>query len=667
MRLTDGNAFFVTEVLAAGGGLPASVQDAVIARVGQLPDGARKVVDGVSVAPRSLEIPLAAAIAGVSLEEVDTAVGAGVLVEDGQSVRFRHELARAAVEESLPPARRLGLHLRMIEILQEQGSRDLARITHHAIRAGRGDLIVEYAPAAGDDAVRRGARREAVAFYRAALRYAHTLGTEPSARLRVKLATELRNLDRPEEAVAELEQAIADLRGIDHPRALAEALGQLQAALWYLRRYDEGWDAMNEALELLRADGPSETLGFNLYRVAHHHMLSRHAAPAFEAIAEARRVGEQVGSDTVRWLAGMMEGTIHIVVGDPDRGVALLEEAGAKAERDGNHAFASSAWGMLGTGGGEARRYEMAIQALERGIDVGLATDQDYTVSYNRSWLARIAFEQGRWDDAVAYAELVARTTLQRQGIAFLTAMSALGRVRVRRGDPGGVSLLEEMTGLAEEHELQHGWNAICGLAEHQWLTGRGWAPETLEPFYRRALETDSPWACGEVGFWMWRHGLIDGPPENAAEPFALQMAGDWEGAANRWREIGCPYEAAMALGDGSVEAQMEALDILDRLGARPLSDRIRSQLRDAGVERLPSRPRPGTLANPYGLTDRQLAVLRLIADGCSNDEISDQLYISKKTVEHHISAVYTKLGVTTRSEAIRIGYELRSTGALSS
>lgn len=59
--------------------------------------------------------------------------------------------------------------------------------------------------------------------------------------------------------------------------------------------------------------------------------------------------------------------------------------------------------------------------------------------------------------------------------------------------------------------------------------------------------------------------------------------------------------------------------------------------------------------------------MLRLIADGCSNDEISDQLYISKKTVEHHISAVYTKLGVTTRSEAIRIGYELRSTGALSS
>ncbi|HEX6947776.1 MAG TPA: AAA family ATPase [Acidimicrobiia bacterium] len=655
MRLTDGNAFFVTEVLASGGELPATVQEAVLARVSQLGERSRRVVEGVSVAPRSLEIAHALAIADASPDDVDAALSAGVLVGDGHALRFRHELARAAVEDALPPARSLGLHLRMLEILEHDAERDLARIAHHAIRAGRSDLIVEHAPAAGDEAAAKGARYEAVKFYRAALRYPEALGPERTARLHLKLGMELRALDRPGDSEVEVRQAIAGFRRLELVEELANALGQLQASLWNLRRFEEGWAAMNEALQLLESLGVTETLGYTLYRVAHHHMLSRHAAPAFEYVEKARRIGEQLGSRTIAWVSLMMEGTTHIVVGDADRGVELLRRAVAEADRMDNRGFVSAGLGMLGSGGGEARRYEVAIEALQRGIDVALAIDEDYTVAYNRSWLARIAFEQGRWDDAVRYAELVERTTLQREGIAYITAMSALGRVRVRRGDPGAVDLLEEMTALSKSHEVQHGWNAVCGLAEHHWLADR---PEAaigdLEFTYRRALDTDSQWARGEVGFWMWRLGRIQEPPDGAAEPFALQMSGDWEGSAAAWREIGCPYEVATALADGPPEAKLEALDILDRLGARPLGDRIRNELRSQGVDHLPPRPSDRTLANPAGLTDRQLEVLRLIAEGLGNDEIASMLYISKKTVEHHVSAIYTKLGVATRVEAAR-------------
>lgn len=662
-RLTDGNAFFVTEVLASGGGIPSTVQEAVLARVAQLADAPRRVVEGVSVAPRSLEMTQAAAIANASLDDIDAALSAGVLVEDGRHLRFRHELARAAVEEGLPPARRLGHHLRMLELLEQAPTPDLARIAHHAIQAGRSDLIVEHAPPAGDEAVSKGARHEAVAFYRAALRYPQALGPERTAQLHLKLGTELRLTDRPQDSVAEFELAVAGFRTLGDTERLAEALGQLQGGLWYVHRFEEGWEAMNEALDLVQSLGPTETLGYNLYRVAHHHMLSRHASPAFDAVKEARRVGEIVGSERVMWLTGMTEGTIHIVVGDPDRGIELLQEALASAERDRNHTFANIALGMLGSGGGEARRYEVAMKALDRGVDLGLATDQDSQVAYNRAWLARVAFEQGRWDDAGSYADLVERTTLQREGIAFITAMSAIGRVRVRRGDPGGVSLLDEMAKLAEQHELQHGWNAICGRAEHFWLTEQpNAAADRLVDAYQMALGTDSAWARGELGFWMWRTGRITGPPEGAAEPFALQMSGDWEAAAEKWQEIGCPYEVAMALADGPPAAQLRALDILDRLGARPLGDRVRSKLRSRGVDHLPPRPRGRTLANPAGLTDRQLEVLSFVAEGHSNDEIASRLYISKKTVEHHVSAIFTKLGVSNRTEAARIAARLGAT-----
>ena len=660
MQLTDGNAFFVTEVLASGEQLPETVQEAVIARVARLDERPRRVVEGVSVAPRSLDISHATTIVGGSLDDVDAALAAGVLVGDGHNLRFRHELARSAVEDSLPPARRLGLHLRMLGILEEDQDPDLARFAHHAVRAGRSDLIVEYAPLAGDEAARRGSRREAVAFYRAALDHANELGGDRVADLRVKLGAELRSLDEPAAAERELHFAIDHYRNSGDVVRLADTLGQLQGILWNLRRFAEGWDATDEAVALLRPLGATEALGMTLHRIAQRHMLARHGQLAFTHIEEARQVADVVDSEELDWHVLMMTGCIHIVLGDADEGIRLLGESVTRAEALDNPRLLASGLSMFGSGGGEARSYETAIPALERGIEQGLATDADYSVAYNRSWLARIAFEQGRWDDTVELADLVDRTTLQREGIAYITAMSALGRVRVRRGDPGGLVLLEEMTELARDHELQHGWNAICGRAEHFWLTGDpAKGLDELEPAYRRALDTDSEWARGEIGFWMWKVGAIDGPPDGAAEPFSLQMAGDWSSSARAWRDIGCPYEEAMALADGPEEAKLAALDLLDPLDARPMADRVRQELRSLGADSIPRGPTKQTLSNPAGLTTRQLDVLRLIANGNNNEQIANELFISKKTVEHHVSAIYTKLGVSSRPEAMKAATEV--------
>jgi DNA-binding CsgD family transcriptional regulator/tetratricopeptide (TPR) repeat protein len=660
LRLTDGNAFFVTEILASGDDLPSTVQEAILARVAQLEDSPRRVVEAVSIAPRALEIEKAMTLVRSTPANVDRAVGSGVLLEDGANLRFRHELARAAIEGSMPPARRLQMHRQMIGLLEEAEIRDTARLAHHAIRAASPELIVEYAPEAAEQAIRRGARREAVAFCRAALEYPEVLGADGAANLRVAMANELRLLGDPEGSVPELRQAIDHFRAEGAAEELANALGLLQGSLWNLRRFEEGWDAIDEAVTVLRPLGPTEMLGMTLYRIAHNHMLARHAGPAFEHIAEAKEVAEATGSVDVAWLALMMTGCLHIVVGNADEGIRLLEQSVTEAEAMHNPRFVSIGLGMLGSGGGEARRYDAAIPALERGVVQGLATDEDYSVAYDRAWLARIAFERGRWEEAVTYADLVAGTLAQPSGIADITAMSALGRVRVRRGDPGGLDVLERMVELSREHELQHGWNAICGKAEHHWLTGDpGTALDVLEPAFTRALDTDSEWARGEIGFWMWRVGAIEGPPDGAAEPFALQMAGEWQAAADAWRQIGCPYEVAMALADGSEEANVQALELLDPLGARPLADRIRGQLRAVGADNIPRRPTSETMSNPAALTKRQLEVLRLIAEGSSNEEIADVLFISKKTVEHHVSAIYSKLGVGSRLEATKAAAEV--------
>jgi DNA-binding NarL/FixJ family response regulator len=96
---------------------------------------------------------------------------------------------------------------------------------------------------------------------------------------------------------------------------------------------------------------------------------------------------------------------------------------------------------------------------------------------------------------------------------------------------------------------------------------------------------------------------------------------------------------------------------MLDQLGAVGLARRVRRQLRDEGATSVPRGPVARTRSNPSGLTERQLAVLALVAEGLTNAEIADRLVLSRRTVDTHVSAVLAKLGVTSRrgaSEAFR-------------
>lgn len=654
MRLTDGNAFFVTEVLASGEGLPATVQDAVLARVALLDPDSRRIVEGVSAAPRSLDIDHASALVGGRIEDIDHVLGSGVLVSDGSSLRFRHELARSAVESSMPPARRLSLHRRMLALLEEDESPDIARLAHHSIAAMEPELIARYAPDAAREASKRGAHKEAVAFYEAAIEHADVSGLDDTAHIRMDLSFEMGIVDRQSEALIQAQIAADHFRATDQQARLALALDQLATIQWRLHDILRARASIDEAVELLRSMGPSRDLAYALYHSSHFHMLARHGEPAMKEITEAISVAEQVGAGDVLWMADMHIGTIKIVVGEAIEGMEILQKAKIDAEKRNDSHGLAVALSMLGSGGGEARIYEAALDALDEGIEQGLATDHDYSVAYNRAWHARIAFEQGRWDDAVAFAELVRRTSPFETGIARTTALGALGRVRVRRGDPGGRELLDEVLIAEDEHEIQHVWSPISGVAEHHWLAGR---PDEMEAAlrdgYRRAMDTDSEWARGELGYWMWKGGAIDGPPEGAAEPFDLQMSGRWREAAEVWREIGCPYEVGLSLSEGDIAGIKEALEIFDSMGARPMSNRVRDHLRDLGVDSIPRGPTRATRANTAGLTNRQVEVLRLMMDGMSNSEIAEHLFISKKTVEHHVSAIYSKLGVDNRAKAI--------------
>jgi DNA-binding CsgD family transcriptional regulator len=191
--------------------------------------------------------------------------------------------------------------------------------------------------------------------------------------------------------------------------------------------------------------------------------------------------------------------------------------------------------------------------------------------------------------------------------------------------------------------------------AEAAWLAGEAPAVEQATGgALSLALQYQAPWVVGELACWRWRAGVDDKLPRGAAAaPYALSISGEGRRAARLWRQIGCPYEAALALADSDdEEAQRQAIDELQGSGARAAAAIVIRRLRERGVRGLPRGPRPQTRENPAGLTARELEVLALLAEGLRNAQIAQRLVVSQKTVDHHVSAILRKLDVRTRGEA---------------
>jgi DNA-binding CsgD family transcriptional regulator len=197
----------------------------------------------------------------------------------------------------------------------------------------------------------------------------------------------------------------------------------------------------------------------------------------------------------------------------------------------------------------------------------------------------------------------------------------------------------------------------VC--AEAAWLADdRQGVIREVQPVYELTRRQRDPRMNGELAAWLWRVGALTEPLTDIAEPYAAEMSGDWRGAAAAWHALGCPYEYACLLAWHGTDAdQRLALAILEQLGAAPAAQLLRRQMRVRGVRRIPRGSRPSTRRHPLGLTRREAEILGLLADGLRSSSIAQRLFVSPKTVEHHVSAILAKLGVSSRTEAVAFAH----------
>jgi len=689
-RLTRGNPFFVTECLAAsapgasraeatlpqsppsGPGnqtrpgavprVPDSIRDAVLARASRLSPSAQQALQAAAVIGDEVDSRILRAVAADTLGAIDEVLTSGMLLAGERSVRFRHELARQAILEATPPARSAELHRSTLAVLGADPDADPARLAHHAEAAGNEALTLQYASDAARRASQMGSHREAGAQYARALRAAARVSRAQRADLLEAYAEECGLTDHLERALQALDEAIA----IRHAEgdATREAVGLTRRSLYSIRagRNAEGEHSIRAALELLSALPAGVELARAYRAFAYIRMLNRDNAEGVtwgnRAIALATEHGD------TRTVVGAHNaiGSALILEGDIERGIAHLETSAALAAEHGLYVEVSNAHVNLGSALGEVFQLRRADPYLQEGLAYATEHDLDPTRHYMLAWRALSHLYQGRWEDAQHDAEAV-RAAPHASAISRITALIALGRLLTRRGDPGGRSILDEAAALAGgTGTLQRIGPVRAARAEAAWLRGdRTGVVEEALPGFHLAARHRHAWFGGELAFWLWTGDALEAVPDWLAEPHALLLAGRWEQAAAAWETLGCPYEQARALAHASEEpALRRAHAIFDRLGARPMAAVVARRLREAGVRNIPRGPRPTTRSHPAGLTARELEVVTLLAQGLRNPEIAQRLYVSTKTVDHHVSSILAKLGVRSRAEVVREAVRLK-------
>jgi DNA-binding CsgD family transcriptional regulator/tetratricopeptide (TPR) repeat protein len=648
--LTGGNPFFVTELVASeGSGVPVSARDAVLARAARLSEDARAALDLASLDSWRVDPGLLTRAGDVPPSCFEELVVAGLLRSDGLTLRFRHELSRRAIESEVRPHRRSAGHRALLTVLTADGCDDEARLAYHAEGAGDAELVGTFAPRAARRAADLGAHRESAAQYERALRFPPQ-DPRALAELYDAVAEQAGLLDdwpraaQAHERAIELWHELGDVRreGLDH--------GRLRTVYWNQARGQESVASLERALTLLQPLGPD---------------------PALARLLATR--GTQVWSDDPVEGRAMVDRALAMV--------ATFDDPAARGDVLNTAAFAARL-------GGEDWRPHM--QESVRLLVASGAHDEAGRAYYNllaycvtefahaeseQYWLEGIAYceenelatwarclcglramdllDRGQWDEVISVTDRVFAT--QPGPVALLVSQLTSGLVLARRGQRGASELLnaaaETADGVGEA-----GWIALTrrACAEDRWLVGDDEGARQEIDRVRAVLTLSDADEDAPTAVWERRLFGTSRAEFPAVEPWATWLTASPEVAAARWDDLGCPYYAALALSDSELEPDLrEAIVRFDTLGADGAARRTRQKMKDLGYRAVPTGARPATREHPLGLTRREDEVLKLLCEGLTNDEIATKLVLSTRTVGHHVSAVLTKLAVSSRGAAV--------------
>jgi DNA-binding CsgD family transcriptional regulator/tetratricopeptide (TPR) repeat protein len=647
-QLTGGNPFYVTEVLEAGThGVPLSARDATLSRTGRLSDAARQVLETAAL----MGVRIDAGLLADRQSALDELSASGLLVDEGFGLRFRHEIARLAIAQEIPAHRQALIHAKILSALLASGSRDDARMAFHAEGAGDEEAVVRHASLAARRAVDLGSHREAAAQYERALRWAAHTAPSAQAELYTGLAEEATLSDQSQTAADADEQALRLWRLLEDRHHEGESLQRYSLTLKHLCRGDEAVSAAIEAVSTLEPLGGTRELARAYVTLGALRMTRNENGEAIELARRAQALARSLDAPDVEADALNTEGCAASAT-DPNWAELIRRSLELALSRDLPNQAGRGYSNLYGVACDQFQ-FDEGEQYYRDGVAYCEQHDLDRHSYFLRAARTVVLEHRGRWDEAVA----ISAQLLEESSAAPLNQIcpqTMIGMTHARRGELGVWRALDSaIANAAPTGQPQYVIPTRFARAEAFLTEGRVDEARHEAELAAEAAHDMDEWMRGALRRWLHRTGsdrIVDGP---IAEPYRLQEAGQHAAAARAWDQLGCRLDAALALLDSPDEDDLrDALRRLDDLGARATAGLARQKLRQIGARSVPAGPRRATRTHPLGLTPRECEVLELICDRQTNTQIARALFISARTVDHHVSSVLAKLGVETREAA---------------
>ena len=655
--LTGGNPFYVTEVLASGmAPIPERIKDSVLTAFHSKDEHTRELWELLSVLPSRIEPSIVSKIEHEYPNVIDNCIASGVIVNRNDTLSFKHELYRIAIEESISKYRRKHLHKRVLALLDDSSGATLAQRVHHARYAEDHRLVLELAPRAAKEAAALGAHMEAAKLYKTAIEHAST-DYSGLAELHAKYAYECYLINQIANALTAQEESLALYRQLGNPLRVGDTLRFLSRLQWFAGNRGKASTHAHESVQVLEQLSPTRELALAYSNFSQLNMLADNKPQTLLWGEKAIQLAEQLNDAEI--LCHALNNVGSILMKSPeheDGGASKLQQSLSIALANGFHEHAARAYTNMGCFYVLIRKYEKARKWLDEGLKYCEEHDLLSWLYYMQSERTRLLLDTGAWSEA-EHVALSLQNNADHFALTRIGALVTLVKYNIR---VGRFDKARDYLGIAKKlaaptAEAYRMLPVMAAQLELCWTAGEAVAIEELESAVALLPDIRESWHYAGVAYWMRRCSI---PIPDHSEvlypgPLALEQQGEFEAAAREWKALGCAFEQALALVECSEEHQRAALTILDSLGATATSEMLKNKLREKGMRHIPRGPRESTKNNPAHLTGRQVEILSLLEHGAQNKEIADKLFISPKTVDHHISAILSKLSVNSRSKAV--------------
>ena len=716
---SGGNPLFTEALVNADGtvspGVPWSLRDQLLGAVKELPEQTQQVLRTAAAGGVRVGHELLAAVTGLDdtalAAALRPAVDANVVVTDADGYSFRHDLIRQAVWEDLLPGERARAERAFAEALEAGPALDAdglvqVRLALHWRGANEPDRALRAAWDAAAGAAARFAFAEQLQMLVQVLELwdrvpaaAERTGTD-RAGVTELAADAARLAGEPERGLALVEAALGepgdpgrraslllrramlreqgllpgrveDLRAAlglarDPDRLRAEILGQLSRALLFQDRYEEARRAAEEMTALARRLGDQE--GQTDARMTHAMISAREGHDSLTALQSEHDTARRIGSVLLELHA--YGGITHVLEGrgDHQQAIQVGHEGLARAKQLGLSHYCYAIGGNLAESLTSAGRWDEALGIIREALSLDPAPDEH---AFSLLLQGRIAVARGEQETAAQIVQQLRSllTGIQADTQLALPVACLTTDVLLAQGDLAG-ALAATRTACAQhmDAEPRYLWPLLATGMRACAEAG----PARLPPEVGGRAEVQRALERAAAG--IPRPGPVEQAHAAVFDAEASRAAGHpdraaWDAAAAAWESLGQPYPLAYALlraagaaataGDRDAAASrlQQAAELAGQLRARPLLEQISRLARRAHVAITGTSP--AGPAVPFGLTGRELEVLRLVAAGLGNREIAAELFISPKTASVHVSNILGKLGVASRGEAAATAHRL--------